>query len=230
MTPEERGGHGELEGTARVVLRPIAPTFPLGFVGLAAATFVYAGFQLGWVSEAERDLVGAILLAVPVPLQATGSVLAFLARDGATGTALGLLSVSWLSIGLVLILSPTGSTSDALGLLLLASAAALAASSAVTALSKLVPALVVLLTAVRFALGGVYELGGGEGWQDATAAVGLALAALALYAASANELEDAEGPGVLPLGRRGPGKEALDGSLGDQLRGLEHEGGVRKRL
>ncbi len=215
---------------ARVMLRPIAPSFPLGFIGLGAATFVYAGFQLGWVSSAERDLVGAILLAVPVPMQATGSVLAFLSRDGTAAAALGLLSVTWLSIGLVLILLPIGSTSGALGLLLLASAAALIASSSVNALSKVVPALVLLVTAVRFALGGVYELGGGQGWQDASAAVGLGLAALALYAAWGQELEDAKGRSVLPMGRRGPGKQALAGSLDDQLRDLEHEGGVRKRL
>ncbi len=87
-----------------------------------------------------------------------------------------------------------------------------------------------LVAGVRFALGGVYELGAGEGWQDASAGTGLALAALALYAALAMELEDARGKTIAPLGRRGAGQRAMTGSLDDQVTGVEHEAGVRKLL
>jgi hypothetical protein len=40
------------EGVARIVLRPLAGPLALGFLGLAAATFVVAGLNLGWVERA----------------------------------------------------------------------------------------------------------------------------------------------------------------------------------
>lgn len=177
---------------------------PLGLGGLAVATFLYAGFQLGWIAQGERTVVGALLIAFPVPLQLTASVLSFRARDGAAGSGMGILAVSWLSIGVSLILSAPGSVTGALGLVLLAAGAALLLTAVPTGLSKLVPAAVFLVAGVRFVLGGVYELGAGGGWQDASAGTGLILAALALYAAFAMELEDTLGRTVAPLGRRGP--------------------------
>jgi hypothetical protein len=93
-----------------------------------------------------------------------------------------------------------------------------------------VPALVILLAATRFALGGIYELSAAAGWRDASAAVGLGLAAVTLYAAWAMELEDAHGQTLLPLGQRGLGRRALDEPLAAQLEGVEHEPGVRRRL
>lgn len=131
-----------------VSLRPLGSPLPLGLAGLAVATFLYAGFQLGWIAQSERTVVGALIL----------------------------------------------------------------------------------VAGVRFGLGGVYELGAGEGWQDASAGTGLALAALAFYAAFAMQLEDACGKTVAPLGRRGAGEQAMAGSLDDQAAGVEHEAGVRKRL
>jgi succinate-acetate transporter protein len=213
-----------------VSLRPLGSPLPLGLAGLAVATFLYTGFQLGWIAQGERTVVGALLIAFPVPLQLTTSVLTFRARDGAAGSGTGILAASWLCIGVSLILSPPGSVTGALGLVLLAAGAALVLTALVTGLSKLVLALVILVAGVHSVLGGVYELGAGEGWQDASAVTGLALVALALYAAFAMELEDACGKTVAPLGRRGAGEQAMTGSLDDQAVGVEHEAGVRKRL
>jgi len=213
-----------------VSLRPIGSPMGLGFVGLATATLVVAGLQLGWVSADERTLVGALVIAFAVPLQLIASVLSFLGRDGTAGTGVGTLAATWLSIGVVLILSPPGSLSGALGLLLLASGTALILLAGLAGLSKLVPALVLLLAGTRFVLGGVYQLGAGAAWQDASAVVGLALSAAALYAAWAMELEDARGRTVAPLGRRGRGRDALDEPFAGQVEGLEHEAGVRKML
>lgn len=213
-----------------VSLRPIGSAMALGFVGLATATFVLAGLELGWVPADERTLAGAVIIAFAVPLQLIASVLCFLSRDGSAGTSVGTLAVTWLSIGVVLILSEPGSVSGTLGLVLLASGTVLVLSAGATGLSKLVPALVVLLAGTRFALGGVYELGAGAGWQDASAAVGLGLAAAALYAAWAMELEDARGRTVVPLGRRALGRRSLDEPFADQVEDVEHEPGVRRRL
>jgi hypothetical protein len=53
---------------------------------------------------------------------------------------------------------------------------------------------------------------------------------IAMYGGIAFLLEDALGHTGLPLGRRGGSREAIEGTLGDQLRGLEGEAGVRHTL
>jgi hypothetical protein len=60
--------------------------------------------------------------------------------------------------------------------------------------------------------------------------IGLALGLVALYAALAFELEDVKRKTVLPLGRRGAGRQVMSGALADELRDLSHESGVRKQL
>jgi hypothetical protein len=87
----------------RVVLRPIGSPLALGFVALAAATFVASGLQLGWVEPGEGRNVALILVAFVAPLQLPASVLGFLARDSLAGTAMGVLSGTWLAVGLILL-------------------------------------------------------------------------------------------------------------------------------
>jgi uncharacterized protein len=53
---------------------------------------------------------------------------------------------------------------------------------------------------------------------------------IAMYGGIAFLLEDALGRTVLPLGRQGRSREAVEGSLSDQLRRLEDEAGVRHTL
>ncbi|WP_336923497.1 hypothetical protein [Aquipuribacter sp. SD81] len=114
-------------------------------------------------------------------------------------------------------------------MLLLLSAGALLVPAA-AASPKVVPATVITTSALRFALTGVAELTGSSTWYAVAAVVGLALGALALYAALALELEDARHRTVLPLLRRGPAGRALDGGVGDQVRQVRHEAGVRNQL
>jgi succinate-acetate transporter protein len=213
-----------------VALRPIGTPMPVGLFGLAAATLVSAGFELGWVPPTQRLLVGVVLLGFPVALQLLASVLSFLARDGVAGSGLGVLSTTWLVIGAVYVISPPGSTSAALGLLLLVAAAALVLSAGAASLTKLVPAAVFLVSGVRFALTGLHQLTASVAWREAAGIVGLILAALALYTAFALELEGTLGRTVLPLLRRGVGQRAVGGSLSEQLEGVEAEAGVRKAL
>jgi hypothetical protein len=85
-------------------------------------------------------------------------------------------------------------------------------------------------TSVRFAITGLYEITAASAWKDVAGTVGLVLCGLAVYAAAAMLLEDARGRTVLPLGRHGAGAAAMDEGLGGQLRGLEHEAGVRGQL
>jgi len=218
------------EAVTRVVVRPIGSPVGLGLFGLAAGTLVMSGLQLGWVDAAEGRKVGLILLAFPFVAQVLASIWSTLARDGVAATAMGVLALTWLSTGLVLVVSNPGETSDALGMLLLSSAVAMALTSIVTATSKLVLGAVFITAATRFALGGIHQLSGNETWEDAAGLVGLVLFALAVYAAFAAELEDAKGETVLPLGRRMKGRLALDGSLDEQLKHAPNEPGVRAQL
>jgi succinate-acetate transporter protein len=215
---------------ARVTLRPLANPLPLGFLALAGGTFVLAGLQLGWVATSQSHAVALILLAFVLPLQLMAAVFGFLSRDVVAGTGMGILAGTWAATGLVTLQADPGSTSGALGLLLLLAAAALLVPASVAATGKLVVTALVLTTALRFATTGVYQLTGSSTWQDVCAIIGLVLCAIALYTAMAMALEDARGRTVLPLGRRGDGRLSLDGDPADQLTGIEHEAGVRKQL
>jgi uncharacterized protein len=163
-------------------------------------------------------------------LQFLASVFGFLTRDVVAGTGMGLLSATWLSIALVTVDAPPGSTSGALGLLLLFAGAALLIPASVATVGKILPALVLATAAARFATTGVYELDGSGTWKDVSAVIGLALCALAVYAALAMAWEDARRRTVLPVLRLGRGRESLDGNFADQLQQLEREAGVREQL
>jgi hypothetical protein len=125
----------------------------LGFLALAGGTLVLSGLQLGWVEAAESANVAVVLIAFVFPLQLLASILGYLARDVVAGTGMGILSGTWLAVGLVLFRSQPGATSDALGLLLLASAA-MCVPAAGALLGKLVPAAVLFTTAIRYAVTG----------------------------------------------------------------------------
>jgi hypothetical protein len=108
---------------------------------------------------------------------------------------MGILAGTWAAIGLIWAVSPAPE-SDALGTLLLGAAAALLVPAATAAPAKGVPAAVMGTAAVRFALSGIADLGAPHVWASAAAVVGLALFALALYAATPSPTRTrAAGPG-----------------------------------
>lgn len=227
------GADGELaftQAASRVTLRPIASPLTLAFLTLAVGTFILAGLQLSWVTQAESPDVGLVLIVFVFPLQAVSSVFGFLARDSIAGTGTGLLSGTWLSIGAITFTSPPGRTSGALGLLLIGAATALLVPAAVGAATKPLASLVITGASLRFLLTAGYELSSADGWKYAAAAEGLLLAVLALYTGLAFELEDTRLHTVLPTFRRGTGRKAIAGSVQDELSGLYREAGVRKQL
>lgn len=211
----------------QVVLRPLGTPLPLAFVGLAVATSVLSAYNLGWIPRAEQHQVGLVLLAFAFPLQGLATVLLFLARDAPAGAGVGVLSVTWLSLGLLLYLSPPGHRSATVAVLLFAAAAALLPAVSTMSLAKLVPAAVMAAVVVRYVLTGLYEKLGGTGWERAAGWEGVAVAVAALYAALAADLEGLLHQVVLPLGRRGRGRSALRVDLSQQSAELDHEPGVR---
>jgi succinate-acetate transporter protein len=218
------------ESFTRVTLRTIANPLPLGFGALAVATVLVAGSQLGWIPTSETTSVALILLAAVAPAQLLTSIVSYHARDGVAGTGMGTLAGTWAAMGLILLTSEPGSTGHAPGLLLLVAAAVMLVPAAGAALGKLVPAAVLTITAIRFALTGIWEFTGSNGWKVASAIVGLILGGFAIYAAAALGLEAAAKRTVLPVGHRGKGAEAAAGDFRDQIAGIVHEPGVRQQL
>jgi succinate-acetate transporter protein len=216
--------------SASVFLRPVGNPLPLGFLGLTIAAVVVAAFELGWVPVGEQHQVGLVLIAFAFPLQALATVFGFLARDAVVASGIGVQSGSWLTIGLVMLTSHPGSRSQLLAFFLFASAAALSSAVVVAAHSKLVPALVMAGTTLRFVLAGIFEHSGSVAVRHASAYEGLALAALAIYAAIALDVESVRRKTVLPLGRTGLGREALRGGAEEQVERVQNEAGVRRQL
>jgi hypothetical protein len=89
---------------------------------------------------------------------------------------------------------------------------------------------VLSIAGLRFLVTAVYQLTSNEGWEDSAGVIGLLLAAFAIYAAYATELEDVLERPVLPLGRRGRGASAVKGTYAQQIANVAHEPGVRQQL
>lgn len=213
----------------RVVLRPVASPLPLGFLALAVATVAFASVQLGWIPQSQGRTVALGVLVLTVPLQLLAAVMGFLARDPVAATGMGMLSGTWAAVGLSTLASRPGTASEGLGVILLMSAACLLVP-AIAARHKAVPALVVLTSGTRFGVTGIAEIDGGAAWMHAAGWVGIALAVLSGYAALALELEGSESRTVLPLGRTGAGRRAVEGRLHDQVEKVATEPGVRQQL
>jgi succinate-acetate transporter protein len=213
-----------------ISLRPVGAPTSLGFFGLAGASLPLAGLQLGWIDAEQGREVALVLIGFSFLAQLVAAVFSLLARDGTVGTAMATLALTWLVVGLTMLLSPPGATSPALGLFLLVTGGAMTLLGLTAALSKIVPAAVFLLAALRFFATGAYHLSAVEGWQRTAGVVGVVLFAVAMYAAWAANIEDASGRTVLPLGRRGKGKVAVTGSLLDQVKEITTEPGVREQL
>jgi succinate-acetate transporter protein len=229
-TPGEDAAWRSLRERLVISLRPVGAPTSIGFFGLAAASLPFSGLQLGWVRPDQGHQVALIMIGFAFLAQALAAVVGLLARDGTAATAMATLALTWLVVGWVMNTSPPGTTSRALGLLLIFSGSAMTLIGLTAALSKLVPAAVFLVAALRFFSTAGYHLTGAAGWQRTAGVIGLILFGLAMYAAWAANLEDALGRTVLPLGRRGKGRLAVTGSLLEQTRDVVTEPGVREQL
>jgi hypothetical protein len=216
--------------SARIYLRPVATPLPIGMLALAVGSFVLAGKQLQWVASSQGQAIGWCLLGFVVPLQLISFVFALLSRDEGVASATAALSGTWLATALVTLSSGPGMRSAGLGLLLIAGAGALLVPAAVAAPSKPLVAAVVTITALRFCITGVYQLGAGAGWKTAAGIIGLVITGLAWYTAAAFALETGRRRQVLPTfrhtGHAGPSPETSADPIGP----ASHDAGVRSQL
>jgi succinate-acetate transporter protein len=162
--------------------RRAAAPLPLGFIGLAVASFSFATVQLGWIGAAQGATVALCVLFFTVPTQLLASVAGFVRSEVAPATGMGVLAGTWAAIALTTYTSPPGSTSKGLGVVLLAAGAAMLVPAA-AALAQPWAALVMTGAAARFWVTAGYELTGTKDWQHAAGWVGLAVALLGLLVA-----------------------------------------------
>jgi uncharacterized protein len=216
--------------SSQVVLRPVASPLPLGLLALAVATFSMAGVQLSWIAPGLSPTVGLLVLVFAVPLQAVSSFFGFLARDAAASTGMALQAAGWLVIGLGTYIGRPAQPSPALGLVLLGAATVLLIPVITAARGKVLASAVMAMTSLRFYLTAGAEFTASPAWRTAAAVVGLVLAASALYAGLAFELEDSARITVLPTLRRREAETAMTGDASAEISGVEHEAGVRRTL
>jgi hypothetical protein len=224
------------DGIARVFLRPLATPLPMGFLALVVASTVYSSIQLGWISPLEGSIAAQVVLILCVPVFLLACVFGFLSRDPVAGTGMGMLAIGWGSIALATLTThlPLPSPGEAV---ILYSLAGILLVPVITAFGKPVAALVMLLTATRFGvtatagLASSYHWAGVVTWSHVAGWVGIALAAVGMYAALAFEIEGIAHKAVLPVPRMGSAKtDDAHVDLDEQAPDLLREAGVRQQL
>jgi len=213
----------------RIFVRPYASSLPLGFFAFGIGMLLLGCQALAVIPVKEQHTGGMILMAFVFPLELVATLFAFLARDTLGATTLGLFTTSWLALGWADLAAPPGATSVTLAIFLFGFATAVLLIAGMSILGKPFFSLLLTIAAVRMVLAGIWEAGGATGWERASGGVGIALAAVAMYGATALGLEDARHRELLPLFRRGGADEAFQG-FDAQLDRLEAEPGVRQQL
>lgn len=214
----------------RITVRPYGSVVPLGFFAFGIGMFLYAALDAPWVKPTEGHTVGLMLVSFVAPLEGFATVIAFLARDTASGVALGLFTGSWLLTGLATMQAQPGVLSAVQGYFLIAFTIAILLVACVSWLGQPFIAVLLAVASARGIASAGYQLGAGPGWNHVAGWIALAIFCVAMYGGLAFLLEDAKGTAILPLGRRGSSREAIEGDMEMQLAGLADEPGVRKHL
>ncbi|MET8698093.1 GPR1/FUN34/YaaH family transporter [Kitasatospora sp. NPDC004723] len=224
---EAGGAAPDLDAMTRITLRPIASPMPLGFFTVAISSAVTSSLQLGLIDGAYRQAVGLTVFAAFV-LQLLVSILAFGARDVIAATLMAGFAGAWLSNGLVMAANAPGGA-QVLGVMNLVFTV-FAALMASVARPKRVLWVLLMIAVPRYFVAGLHGVTGVHWLGQAAGALGMLLAAVAMYAAHALLLEELRGKEVLWIGRSGPVQEAMHAALPGQLRRLETQAGVRRTL
>jgi uncharacterized protein len=212
-----------------IMLRPLASPLPIGFFAFAIGSFLFSALELGWIVHTQAPELAVIMVVFVAPIQLIASILAFWARDNGGATALGLFGMTWGTVGAISLTSPTA-RSPMLGAFLVCMGAVIAAFAVTSAFGKPVLSVVGSLSCARFIVTGVYQIHGGLVWEHASGWIGLPMSAAAFYLALALMVEDTQLRTLLPLGRRGAARSALESSLRNQVEAIEREAGVRQQL
>jgi succinate-acetate transporter protein len=214
----------------RIVVQPYGSALPLGFFAFGIGMLLLAAMGAGWVKPEEGKTIGTLLATFVFPLEFLAAIVAFLARDTAAASSLALFAGSWIGVGIVLREAQPGMLSEGLAWFLVGFTVVAVALAVAAAPGKPVLAGIMSLAAARAVLAAAYEFGAGRAWERAGGWVAFVIFIAAMYGGLALLLEEVHGRSVLPFGRRGASKEAVEGDLSQQLRGLGDEPGVRHTL
>ena len=214
----------------RVVVRPYGSAIPLGFFAFGIGMFLYAALDAPWVKATDAHSLGLLLTGFVAPLEIVAAVFAFLARDTVAGATLGLFAGSWFVAGLTTMQAKPGQLDASVGYFLIAFTIVVVLLGSAAVFGKPFIAVLLGVSAVRALLSAIYQLGGGVGWNHVGGWLALGIFCVAMYGGIAFLLEDMLGRTLLPLGRRGGSRQAMEGDLEEQLQGLADEAGVRHTL
>jgi uncharacterized protein len=217
----------DLRSMTRIVLRPIGSPLPVGFFTVAIDNALVSALQWGIIPASGARAVALIVFPAFV-VQAIVGVFALLGRDSAAGTLMLGFATTWLADTLIYGLHPPGAA-EALGIFSIVFAVFVAIMLP-SALPRRALAAVLAAAAPRFLVSGLADITGSQPVAQAAAVLGYLLAAVALYAAFALLWEDSRGREIVPVGRRGPARQAIAGSLAVELRDIERQAGVRRTL
>jgi uncharacterized protein len=228
--PPEDGRDPIPENAARIMLRPVATSLPLGFFAFGGGTILLTALELAWAPVSDGKQLMVMVLAFVVPLEVLAGIFAFLARDHGAATGLTLLGAAWAATAITVASGPPGALSVALAIFLLTLAPMMFVMFVASLPAKPLFGLLLLAGGCRFALTGVYEATGIPGVETAAGWLGVPLGALALYGGLALLLEESYQRTVLPTGRRGTARSSLEGDLRHQIAQAGQEPGVRRQL
>jgi uncharacterized protein len=217
----------DAQAMTRIVLRPIGSPLPLGYFTVAIDNVLTSTLQWGVLPAADRRAVALIVFPAFI-VQAIAGLFALGARDSIAGTMMLSFATTWLVDALVLYLDPPGAAA-ALGIFYVVFAVFIS-FMLTSALRKRALAAVLVVAAPRFLIAGLAEITGNHGLSQTGAVLGFLLAAVAGYTAFALLMEDSRGREVLPIGRLGPARQAIHGSLALELRDIQRQAGVRRTL
>ena len=216
--------------STRIVIRPLGSGLPLGFFSFAVGMLLLAAQGIGWIPVSDVPNAGLMLITFVAPLEFLAAVIAFFARDTIGATTLGVFSGSWFASGWALYTSTPGSTSASFGFFLAGFGTAVFMLAIVSAPAKPLFTVILLGSTARMGFDSGYELTARHWILVAAGWTAFCLFLLAIYGGLALALEDTQRRDVLPVFRRGAARQALRGSLEDQLERLESDPGVRQQL
>jgi succinate-acetate transporter protein len=211
----------------RIVLRPSASPMPLGFFTVAIATCMISSLQVRILPIADREAVAYVVLPAFV-LQIVVAVFALMDRDTIAATVMASFAATWLVDFLIFLTNPVGASQTLAVFFFVFSA--FVVMMAIAAFPKRALFVVLIVAVPRFLVSGFAQATGSSWLSTLAGVLGFTLAAVSLYTAWALLLEDVKGKTVLPIGRQGAARAAIEGDLAAQLQGIEHGAGVRRSL
>ena len=226
----QRDSQPRIEDVTRIVLRPLASPLPLGFFAFGIGSILLSALQFGLIPQADVQNLALLFGVFVFPLEILAALLAYFARESVGATILSIIAFSWLGTAVVTFTSASDVNSPTIGVLYLSIALILILLGMVGVFGKPLLATVMFLAFFRYGLNGIYELTSSAGLQTASGIIGCLIFALSLYGGLALALEDVQHRTVLPFGRRGEARDAIEGDLGNQVGPVGKEAGVRKQL